>query len=122
MFKDVCERVTHQVQNSSFCADIFDIKGLLTTLNSIRVLEKEELLKHCREPYEWSKGLRPGDVIASEVRVTSDKSELQVKLISFDFKDKLMRSCFYCKWLINKNRFIKESLSINARTMFPSGT
>ena len=96
LFEDVRERVTYQVQNTSFCAEIFDIKGLLTTVNNIRVLEKEELLKHCREPYQWSKGLRPGDVIASEVRVTSDKSELQVNLISFDFKDKLMRTCFYC--------------------------
>ena len=105
MFKDVCERVTHQVQNSSFCAEIFDIQGLLTTVNNIRVLKKEELVKHCREPYQWSKGIRPGDVIASEVRVTSDKSELQVNLISFDFKDKRMRTCFYCKWLLNKKKY-----------------
>ena len=84
-FKDVCEKVTQQVQNFSFCADIFDIKGLYTTVNNIRLLKKEELEKHCREPYQWSKGLRPGDVIASEVRVTSDKSELQVILIPLDF-------------------------------------
>ena len=85
LFKDVCERVTQQVQNSSFCADILDIKGLFTTVNNIRLLKKEEVLKHCREPYQWSKGLRPGDVIASEVRVTSDKNELQVILILVDF-------------------------------------
>ena len=85
LFKDVCERVTQQVQNSSFCADILDIKGLFTTVNNIRLLKKEELEKHCREPYQWSKGLRPGDVIANEVRVTSDKSELQVIFILVDF-------------------------------------
>ena len=83
LFKDVCERVTQKVQNS--CADILDIKGLFTTVNTIRLLKKEELVKHCREPYQWSKGLRPGDVIASEVRVTSDKNELQVILILVDF-------------------------------------
>ena len=85
LFKDVCERVTQQVQNSSFCAEILDIKGLFTTVNNIRLLKKEELVKHCTEPYQWSKGLRPGDVIASEVRVTSDKNELQVILILVDF-------------------------------------
>ena len=85
LFKDVCEKVTQQVQNSSYCADILDIKGLSTIVNNIRFLKEDELVKHCREPYKWSKGLRPGDVIASEVRVTSDKSELQVILISVDF-------------------------------------
>ena len=85
LFKDVCEKVTQQVQNSSFCADTLDMKGLFTIVNNIRFLKKEELVKHCREPYQWSTGLRPGDVIASEVRVTSDKSELQVILTSIDF-------------------------------------
>ena len=95
LFKDVCESVKQHVQNFSFCSDIFDIKGLNTTVNNIRLLKKEELEKHCREPYQWSKGLRPGDVIASEVRVTSDKSELQVILNRLDFLKSANENLFF---------------------------
>ena len=96
LFKDVCERVTQQVQNSSFCADIFDMKGLIQTVNSIKLLKKEEIVKHCREPYQWSEGLRPGDVITSEVRVSSGKSGLQVIWISIDFLKNVLISIHFC--------------------------
>lgn len=98
LFKDVCERVTQQVQNSSFCADILDIKGLFTTVNNIRLLKKEELVKHCREPYQWSTGLRPGDVIGIEVDVTFANDRLEVICILVNFEISRFMGCIECVW------------------------
>lgn len=81
LFQEVCKTITQQVPQSSFSADILDRKGISTVLNTIRMLQKEELLKHCREPYQWSKELRPGDVIGFEVRVTPENNKLEVMLL-----------------------------------------
>nr|XP_022306057.1 uncharacterized protein LOC111112658 isoform X2 [Crassostrea virginica] len=82
LFQEVCKKIAQQVPQPSFAADILDRKGISTVLNTIRMLHKEELLKHCREPYQWSKELRPGDVIGFEVRVTPENNKLEMP----DFK------------------------------------
>lgn len=51
---------------------------MLKVVNNVRLLQNEELTKHCREPYQWSNCLRPGDVIGIEVRVTPEKDGLAV--------------------------------------------
>ena len=77
LFREVCEKIT-QVPKSSFAADILERTGIFRVLNNIRLLQKEDLDKHCKAPYQWSEGLRPGDVVATEVLVTSDRNGLQV--------------------------------------------
>ena len=47
-------------------------------VNSIRLLQKEDLVKRCKEPYQWSEGLRPGDVIGMKVQVAFENDELKV--------------------------------------------
>ena len=78
LFQEVVTRITRQVPKASFAANILDREGIFRVVNSIRILQKEELLKHCREPYQWSKELRPGDVIGFEVRVTPDNNKFEV--------------------------------------------
>lgn len=78
LIKEVCENISQQVPISSFCADILEKKGIFKVVNNIRLLQEEELRKHCKEPYHWSKGLRPGDVIGVDVRVTSENDGLEV--------------------------------------------
>lgn len=78
LFMEVYERITQQVPNCSFCADILEQKGIFNVVNSIKLLPKKNLVKHCKEPYQWLDGLRPGDVIGMEVRVTSENDELKV--------------------------------------------
>ena len=78
LFMEVYERITQQVQNYSFCADILEQKGVFRVVNSIRLLQEEDLVKHCNEPYQWSNGLRPGDVIGMKVQVASENDELKV--------------------------------------------
>ena len=60
------------------------------------MLQKEELLKHCREPYQWSKELRPGDVIGFEVRVTPDNNEIEV----ICFLDDLIKTILFFLFLL----------------------
>ena len=95
LFQEVVTRITRQVPKESFAADILDRKGIFTLVNNMRILQKEELLKHCREPYQWSKELRPGDVIGFEVRVTPDNNEFEVTWFLDYFKKILF--FFYCK-------------------------
>lgn len=97
LFKEVCESISQQVKNSSFCADILEKKGILRVVNNIRLLQKEELKKHRKEPYQWSKGLTPGDVIGVKVRVTSKNDGFKV-IYTFTY---LMSSFVY---IINNNR------------------
>lgn len=78
LFTEVCESISQQVQITSFCADILEKKGIFRVVNNIRLLQKEELVKHCKEPYQWTKGLIPGDVIGVEVHVTSENDGLEV--------------------------------------------
>lgn len=85
LFEEVYEKVTQHVPKSSFAADILERTGIFRVLNTIRLLQKEDLVKHCREPHQWSNGLRPGDVVATEVRVTSERNGLQVIWISVVF-------------------------------------
>lgn len=85
IFKEVSEKISQQVPKSSFCADILEKKGIFRVMNNIRLLQKEELVKHCRQHYQWSEGLEPGDVIGVEVQVTSEKKGLEVICIFCDF-------------------------------------
>lgn len=78
LFKEVCESISQQVPISSFCADILEKNGIFRVVNNIRVLQKKELRKHCKEPYQWSNGLRPGDIIGAEIQVTSKNDGLEV--------------------------------------------
>ena len=78
LFMEVYKRVTQQVPNCSFCADILEQKGIFRVVNSIRLLQREDLVKHCKEPYQWSDGLRPGDVIGMKVQVASKNDEIKV--------------------------------------------
>ena len=77
LFREVCENITH-VSKSSFAADILERTGLFRVLKNIRLLQKEDLDKHCKEPYQWSDGLRPGDVIGMKVQVASENDKLKV--------------------------------------------
>ena len=75
---EVYDRITQQVPNCSFCADILEKKGIFSVVNSIRLLQREDLVKHCKAPYQWSDGLRPGNVIGMKVQVASENDELKV--------------------------------------------
>ena len=90
VFKEVCESISNLVPISSFCADILEKKGIFEVVNNIKLLQKEELKKHCREPYQWSNGLRPGDVIGVDVRVTSENDGLGVMYILIYFMSSLI--------------------------------
>lgn len=78
LFMEVHERITQQVPSCSFCADILEQKGIFSVVNSIKLLQKEDLDKHCKELYQWSEGLRPGDVIGMKVQVASENGDLKV--------------------------------------------
>lgn len=78
LFEALCERVTRQVSKPSFAADVLEKKGFLTIVKSIRLLKKEEIVKNSREPFQWAKGIKPGDVTGIEVRLTPENDKIEV--------------------------------------------